>query len=134
MRPAAHDLTVGDGALVIDYMRMTLYAASGVYTSKVYDAGAAVTWTTANWLADVPATGATVTIEVRRGNSATPDATWTPFLKVAASGNAIPNPPTVSSTTPPLGPTRYVQYRITLGTTVAGTAPAVKELILAFTR
>jgi len=134
MKPGALDSVVGDGALVVDYMRMTPYAASGVYTSNIYDAGAPVTWTTANWLADVPATGATVTIEVRRGNSVTPDATWTPFLKVATSGSTIPNPPTVSSTTPPLGPTRYVQYRITLGTTVAGTAPAVKEVILAFTR
>jgi hypothetical protein len=141
MRPGANDLTVGDGGLVIDYMRMTPYAASGVYTSKVYNAGAPVTWTTANWLADIPVaptavsttSSATVTIEVRTGNTATPDTTWTPFAKIAASGGTIPTGPTLTSTTPP-GPRQYAQYRITLGTTVAGTAPAVKELILAFTR
>jgi hypothetical protein len=133
MKPFMADGTLADGALVVDYIRMTPYAASGVYTSKVYNAGAPVTWTTANWLADMPATGATVTIEVRTGNTATPDTTWTPFAKIAASGGTIPTGPTLTSTTPP-GPRQYAQYRITLGTTVAGTAPAVKELILAFTR
>jgi VCBS repeat-containing protein len=133
MKPFMADGTLADGALVVDYIRMTPYAASGVYTSKVYNAGAPVTWTTANWLADMPATGATVTIEVRTGNTATPDTTWTPFAKIAASGGTIPTGPTLTSTTPP-GPRQYAQYRITLGTTVASTAPAVKELILAFTR
>ena len=72
LRPAATDSTVDGSSLKVDWMRMTPYATSGVYTLKVYDAGAQVTWATATWVADMPAAGGTATIEVRTGNTATP--------------------------------------------------------------
>src|SRR3989442_3391344 len=55
MRPAITDLTVGDGALSVSWMRMTAYATSGTYTSSVYDASASVAWQTASWVTDSPA-------------------------------------------------------------------------------
>ena len=41
MRPLASDRTNGGGNLVLDWMRMTPYAASGTFTSRVLDAGSA---------------------------------------------------------------------------------------------
>jgi hypothetical protein len=121
LRPTATDLTVDGSPLKVDWMRMTPYATTGVYTSKVYDAGAQVTWTTATWVADMPSAGGTVTIEVRTGNTATPDATWTAFTKILNSGDAMP-----------AALARYAQYRVTLTTTDVTAAPAVKEMILTF--
>jgi VCBS repeat-containing protein len=122
LRPAATDLTIDGKTVKVDWMRMSAYAASGVYTSKVYDAGAAVAWTTASWLADMPATGGNVVVEVRTGNTATPDATWTAFSPIASGG------------TIPAAAARYAQYKVTLTTTVPSTAPAVKEVILSFAK
>ena len=40
MKPAITDQSTGGGAVSVDWMRMTAYAASGTYTSPIYDAGA----------------------------------------------------------------------------------------------
>ena len=128
MRPAIADQTVGGGGVSVDWMRMSDYAASGVYTSPVYDAGAVVNWQVANWVADV-APGTTVVVQVRTGSTATPsptltstDTTWTPWTTVTTPGGAID------------ATNRYVQYKLTLSSTVANAAPAVKEVDLSFVR
>src|SRR5258707_6327614 len=101
MRPAITDQSVGGGVLSVDWMRMTAYATSGSYTSRVYDAGAPVAWQTASWVADV-APGTSVVVEIRTGTTATPDATnWTAFR--ALSSGAVVG-----------GTSRYAQYRVTL--------------------
>jgi hypothetical protein len=117
MRPAITDQTAGGGALVVDWMRMTPNAASGLYTSPVYDAGTSnATWQSASWLADLPA-GTSVGMQVRTGNSLTPDTTWTGWSTVqnAVSFTAV---------------ARYAQYRLTLTTTVPNAAPSVKEVVV----
>jgi len=121
LRPAASDLSVGGGALRVDWMRMSAYASTGAYTSVVYDAGAPVAWQTASWLADMPAIGGAVTVDVRTGNTPTPDATWSAFVTKSQGGAINAN-------------ARYAQYRLTLSSTVANSTPAVKEMILTFVR
>jgi hypothetical protein len=124
MRPAIMDLSPGGAAVSVDWMRTTPYAASGSYTSLVYNAGAPVVWNLLTWLADMPVTGGTVLVEVRTGTTPLTAAgtNWTAFRTIARSGDAI-------------GSTgQYAQYRLTLSTAVANTAPAVKEVVLTFTR
>jgi hypothetical protein len=129
LRPAATDGSVGSDILKVDWMRMSPYAATGVYTSPVYNAGAAVVWNELTWLADIPAAGGTILVEVRTGTaSPTPTTTaaaattWGPFATIARSGD-------------PIGATaQYAQYRITLSTTVTNTAPAVKEVVANFAK
>src|SRR4029079_13828030 len=82
MKAAAIDGATGDGALTIDYMRVTPYATAGTYTSRVFDAGAVVTWQTMAWTGDVPA-GTTLALQYRTGNTPTPDATWSALTSVA---------------------------------------------------
>jgi hypothetical protein len=121
MRPAITDLTAGDGALSVDWIRMTAYSASGIYMSPVFDAGVDVLWQNAAWIADLPA-GTKVVLEVRTGMSADPavlDSNWTPF-KTMSSGDAI------------TGMSRYAQYRVTVSTTVPNAAPALKEVTVTF--
>jgi hypothetical protein len=120
MRPAMTDLGIGDGAVKVDWIRMTPYAASGTYTSQVYDAGLSVAWQTLSFVADLPV-GTKVAIEVRTGDTATPDATWTPF-RTLASGAQIGTF------------ARYAQYRVTLATSAVASTPTIKEVALAFAK
>jgi hypothetical protein len=120
MQPTALDTTVGDGALQLSYMRLTPYAASGTYTSAVFDAGAVVTWMNMGWTSTVPA-GTTAVVSYRSGNTPTPDGTWTAFTPVPASG-AIG------------GSSRYLQFSIRETTSDAGQTPVVKDVTTAFVR
>jgi hypothetical protein len=119
MRPAAADFVAGSGALSVDWMRMSPYAASGGYSSPVFDAGVPVVWEMAGWIAD-RAAGTNIVIEVRTGTTPTPDSVnWTAFRAIT-SGTLI-------------GETgQYAQYRVTLTTTAPNTTPALKEVTLTF--
>jgi hypothetical protein len=117
MRPAIADLTAGDGTVTVDWMRMSAYTGSGVYTSPVYDGGSAsATWLSASWLADVPS-GTTVSFQITTGNTATPDGSWTPWANYASGA-------TINQVA------RYAQYRLTLSTTIPNSAPSVKEVVV----
>jgi hypothetical protein len=120
LRPAASDSLLGDGALKVDWMRVTPYSTSGTYTSSVYDAGASVVWQALSFLADLPA-GTTATVQVR---TAQPDAVtgapvWSAWQTVASGGLIGAQ-------------ARYAQYQITLGTSSALATPTVKEIALVF--
>jgi len=121
MRPGANDLTVGDGALSLDYMRMTPYAATGTFTSAVFDAGAPVTFTTLTWTAITPV-GTTVVVQYRTGNTPTPDATWTAGAPVSALDGVI------------TGTARYIQYIVKETSTDKTTTPVLKDVTVAFKR
>jgi hypothetical protein len=121
MRPAITDQTAGGGALSVDWIRMTAYAASGTYVSPVFDAQIPVQWLTASWVAELPA-GTSVTVEVRTGTTAVPaadDPAWTLWQPLSLAG-------TVG------GVSQYAQYRLTLTTTVPNAAPAVKEVTITY--
>lgn len=116
-----NDLWKTNGALAIDWIRVTPYAASGRFTSKVFDAGAAVSWKTLAWTAETPA-GSASSLSYRTGNTPTPDATWTAFTQVPASGSPI------------TGTSRYFQYAIDESTSNTGLTPAVKDITIGFSR
>jgi large repetitive protein len=119
MRPLAIDATPGGSTMPVDWIRMGPYAASGTFLSRIFDAGATVSWGTASWTSTTPA-GTSVAISVRQGNTAVPDSTWTAFTPVAVSGAAIP------------GTSRYLQYRLVLKTSDPSQTPAVNNVIINF--
>jgi hypothetical protein len=98
---------------------MTPYAATGAFTSRVFDAGLIVPWGSATWTSTLP-TGTGLSLSVRQGNTPTPDGSWTPFTPLAGSGAAIG------------GSTRYVQYRATLSTNVPGQTPTLQDVTLTY--
>jgi len=119
MRPLASDATVGGGTIVVDWVRMTPYAASGTFLSRVFDAGATVTWGTAAWTSQAPS-GTSLVLSVRQGNTPTPDGTWTPFTMLAASGATLG------------GSSRYLQYRAQLATTVPSQTPVLQDVTIRY--
>src|SRR5262249_55485778 len=119
MRPLASDVTVGGGTVVVDWLRMTPYATSGTFLSRVFDAGATVTWGTATWTSQAPS-GTSLVINVRQGNTATPDSTWTAFTPLAGSGATIG------------GSSRYLQYRAQLATTVPSQTPVLQDVTIRY--
>jgi methionine-rich copper-binding protein CopC len=98
----------GDGDL-----RLASGGTSGTYTSRLLDARQMVAWRTALWYATVPA-GTTLKVSVRTGSTPKPDATWTAWSGVAASGASLAGL---------VDDSRYVQYRVQM--TSGGTATPV---------
>jgi len=91
-------------ALNIDWIHISPYASNATFLSRVLDAGASVSWATMSWTADQPP-GTTLTMNVRTGNTPTPDGTWSSFTPVSTSGMALG------------GSSRYIQYQAILSTT-----------------
>ena len=67
MVPLISDYNSATADLVVDWMRVSPYGASGSFTSRIYDSGASATWSGATWTTDPPASPQ-VTIDVRTGN------------------------------------------------------------------
>ena len=111
------DLVTNSGALSIDWMRLTPFAAGGSFDSRVFDAGATVEWQTLSWTVAAP-TGTGATFEVRTGNTTVPDGTWSAFTPVLASGGAIGRQ------------SRFAQYRATLSTSDPLQTPELLEVSL----
>ena len=119
-RPRLSDSVTTDSGLVVDWLRLAPYAASGTFTSRILNAQAPVIWDGLSWNATVP-TGNTLTVRVRAGNTPTPDGTWSAFATIPTSGGAI------SRTS------RYLQYQITLTSTGSRfTSPQVRSVTAAF--
>ncbi len=108
------DLVVGGGDVTVSWVHQSPYQTSGTYTSQVFDAGHAVTWTAATWSSSLPA-GTALSFLVRTGNTATPDGTWTSFIAVPASGSQLG------------GSARYIQFEAVLRTTDNNVSPALQS-------
>jgi hypothetical protein len=119
LRPLVSDFTPGDGALAIDWIRVSPFASSGTFLSRVFDAGGIANWGTLAWAAQVPP-GATVGLSVRHGDTPVPDATWTAFVPVAGSGGSIS------------GSTRYLQYRAELATGDQASTPSLEQVSISY--
>jgi hypothetical protein len=118
MRPLASDY-VGEGsALKIDSMRMTPYSAAATFVSGVFDAAAAVTWTSAAWTGATPP-GTAVTLSVRYGSTPVPDGSWTAFTPVTGAIDGVG---------------RYLQYRLQLSSSEFTAAPVVNDVTVNFRR
>jgi VCBS repeat-containing protein len=115
MRPLASDATVGGGAVTVDWERLTPYAGSATFTSRVFDAGATVSWLGATWSASVPA-ATSLALSVRTGNTPVPDGTWTAFAPLASSGATVGKS------------SRYLQYQASLAATDPGQTPALQAV------
>jgi hypothetical protein len=118
MRPVGSD-QLGGLTLPIDWMRMSPYVATGVFVSRLLDAGTAVDWLDLTALSSQPA-GTALTFETRTGNTTTPDdGTWSAWASVG--GTAIGSPAS-----------RYIQYRATLSSTDPTTSPAAQQVTITF--
>jgi outer membrane protein assembly factor BamB len=81
----------GDGRLVLATsnpgrvfdLSETETAPEGEFVSTVHDGGLPSVWGRLGWEAEVPS-GAVVTLQTRSGNTASPDATWSPWSAPAA--------------------------------------------------
>lgn len=121
MAVAASDYVFNGTPVTVDWLRMSPYASPCTFTSRIFDAGAAVNWQSLAWTAGLPAdTG--LAVSYRIGNTAAPDSSWSAFTNVAASGNALS------------GRSRYVQYRLVLTSAAPylGT-PDVQDVTFAYT-
>lgn len=101
-------------SLDVSDVDITNYSASGSYDSRIIDEGASVTWNAINWDADVPV-GTSLTVQVRTGNTAAPDGSWTGF-------SAVTNGASLNTTS------RYLQYRVLMSTTTNDTVPALHSI------
>jgi phosphodiesterase/alkaline phosphatase D-like protein len=115
MRPGISDFNAGAPALSVDWLRMTPYAASGTFLSRVYDAGASTLWGNLSWTATTP-TGTTLAMAYRTGDTAVPDGGWSTFTTVGSSGGAVG------------AHSRYIQYRAQLGATDVTVTPALQDV------
>jgi hypothetical protein len=79
------------------------------------DARAMVTWDRGFWYGSVPA-GAKVKISVRIGSTVKPDSSWSRWAPLGASGDRV------------VGDSRYLQYRVELTRSEAGTAPVLSAI------
>jgi hypothetical protein len=121
MTVVGSDLFKSNGVLTIDWMRLGPYAPNATYLSKVFDASTTAAWLTMSWNAQTPA-GTPVAMSYRTGNTPTPDATWTAFTPVAASG------------APLAGSSRYVQFKVQESTTVPAQTPTLKDVTIGYNK
>jgi hypothetical protein len=119
MRVQSSDLKADGAVLTVAWIRVSPYVPRGSFTSRVFDAGETTRWNAPAWSGEEPA-GTRVDLTVRTGDTPVPDATWTTFTEMPASGAT-----TVS---------RYLQYRLELQTTVPGTSPMVRDVTVTGTR
>jgi hypothetical protein len=119
MRPIITDNVAGAQVNRVDWMRMTPYASSGAFESRVFDGGGPVNWGLVNWTAETP-TGTSIVVSVRSGNTPTPDGAWSSYTAVS-NGSSLG----VSA--------RYVQYRALLSTSNLDQTPVLSEISLRYT-
>jgi hypothetical protein len=99
------------------------YAASGVFTSSVIDAGPHVGYTTLGYTATTPA-GTAITLDARAGNTPNPDGSWTAWQTGVANGGNIAA----------LGVNRYAQYRVNLSTSDGTVTPLLQDITFNYSR
>ena len=119
MRPAASDFNAGGSDVAVDWLHMSPYPGAGSFTSRVLDAGQSADWGALSWIANTP-TGTSVVLNVRTGNTPTPDGSWSSFTPINANGGDIP------------GNSRYLQYRADLSSTDQGTTPALSQVTASY--
>ena len=114
----AAEFNPGGAALSVDWIRLTPYASSGAFTSRVFDAGQPVGWGNASWTAATPA-GTAIAMAVRTGNTPVPDGTWTGLTSIS-NGGVIP------------GSSRYIQYQAVLSTSDPTASPILQDVTLGY--
>lgn len=98
------------------------YYGSGSYTSGVLDTAQASIFSTVSFVSSTP-TGTQLSVQLRAGNAATVDGTWTGWQALSGSGAAVPT--ALNSVTH-----RYVQYQVVATTTNALVTPSLDSITI----
>jgi hypothetical protein len=115
LRPVVSDIFVNTSTVRVDWLRLSPYASTGTFMSRVHGDGSERAW--GDLTADVatPA-GTSVALSVRTGNTPTPDGTWTDWQSLPGTGGNV-------------GATSaYLQYRAELATTDDSATPELREV------
>jgi len=115
----------GSGLVSISYFApaaIATYYSSGIFTSDVIALELHTGFTTLDYTATL--NGQTITLDIRAGNSATVDGTWTDWTTSVASGGDISS----------LGTHRYVQYRANLSTNDTSVTPTLDDVTINYTK
>lgn len=118
LRPVMSDLTVGGAALTVDWLRLSPYAYSASFQSRIFDAGIESRWEDLSWTSQTPP-GTLLQIYVRAGNTPAPGEDWTLFRRV---DGAPPTPASVGG--------RYAQYGAFFSSSDPGQTPLLEDLTL----
>ncbi|RKS02408.1 DUF4082 domain-containing protein [Flavobacterium sp. 102] len=114
MRPAISDYNAGGPSVSVDWIRVSPFASSGTFISRIFDAGNIIQWQNASWNASVPS-GTTLQISQRQSNSSEDilNATW---FTIPSSGTFVG------------GISQYIQYKADFATTNNTVSPVLKEI------
>ena len=115
LRPVVSDIFVNTSTVRVDWLRLSPYASTGTFTSRVLGDGGERAW--GDLSADVAApAGTSVALSVRTGDTPTPDGTWTDWQSLPGSGGYV-------------GATSaYLQYRADLATTDDSATPELRRV------
>jgi sugar lactone lactonase YvrE len=94
---------------------------SGSLVSRVFDTAGISRWGELSWEAETPA-GASLGLQLRSGNSETPNKTWSDWSDEVVTSGGVPD----------AAPGRFVQWRTTLGSSRGGATAALKKVKLAY--
>lgn len=107
----------GSGIVILRYA-----PSSGTFTSAVINTGAQSAFTTFTYATTL--NGQTITMDVRAGNTATPDGTWTAWQTGVTSGGSIAG----------LSGNRYIQYRANLLTSNLAVTPTLDSVSIGYSQ
>lgn len=109
---------VGDSG----YLNLLNYGSSGTFTSAVIDMGGLAGFTTIGFGSSLPA-NTSINVDVRAGNTSSPDGTWEAWQTGLASGGSIEI----------FSGKRYIQYRANLATSNTSATPTFDYLTINYT-
>jgi hypothetical protein len=113
MRPVVSDIFVNTSTVRLDWLRLSPYASTGTFTSRVLGDGNERAWGALSADVVTPA-GTAVMLRVRTGDTPTPDGTWTDWQSLPGTGGNV-------------GATAaYLQYRAELATTDDSATPELR--------
>ena len=115
----ARDAAATAGTVALNWTRVSPYGSTGVFTSRVLDAGIDAVWRSSTFTGALPA-GTTRTIRVRSGSTAIPGGSWTAWATIATSGSLFNQPG------------RYLQYDVTFATTKVSDTPTLDSIAFSF--
>ncbi len=107
--------TGGSGIVII--RQLAPYPSSGTFTSSVINTGQSSTFSTLSFTKLTP-TNTTLTIDVRAGNTSSPDGTWTSWQTGISNGGSLSA----------ISGNQYVQYRANLETSDISTSSSLSDI------
>ncbi len=113
--------TSGSGVATKIALEKIVYATSGTFTSSVIKLNIPSVLATLSY-AKTTSASTTITMDIRAGNTPTPDSSWTVWSTNIASGGSINA----------LGTKQYVQYRTNLSTTDQSFTPSLNSVTIGY--